>query len=175
MFLRRFSDLVASSGAALPGGKPIGRAAALGRLPFVFGGLVAPASGHEGFDGFVAQGADYRRAVATEEIRNVMLNFVECEYGDGLVCLRLDEGYGTYFHDSSRFGEHPGFLAQTCREADGRWGWDAADGAPHTHNTRADVWMVYPNAPDNLNAGDRIDYEAPRSVRDCQSFAESTE
>ena len=52
---------------------------------------------------------------------------------------------------------------------------DAADGAPHTHNTRADVWMVYPNAPDNLNAGDRIDYESTRSVRDCQSFAESTE
>ena len=115
VFLRRFSDLVASSGAASPGGKPIGSAAALGRLPFVFGGLVDTASGHEGFDGFVAQVAYYRRAVATEEIRNVMLNFAECEYGDGLVCLRLDEGYGTYFHDSSRFGEHPGFRADVPR------------------------------------------------------------
>ena len=83
VFLRRFTDIVASSGAASPGGKPIGSAAALGRLPFVFGGLVDTASGHEGFDGFVAQVAYYRRAVATEEIRNVMLNFAECEYGDG--------------------------------------------------------------------------------------------
>ena len=144
VFLRRFSDIVASSGAASPGGKPIGSAAALGRLPFVFGGLVDTASGHEGFDGFVAQVAYYRRAVATEEIRNVMLNFAECEYGDGLVCLRLDEGYGSNFGDSSRFGEHPGFLAQTCHEATGRWGWDAVDGTPHAKNTRADVWSVYP-------------------------------
>ena len=145
----------------------------------MFGGLVDTTSGHEGFDGFVAQVAYYRRAVATEEIRNVMLNFAECEYGDGLVCLRLDEGYGSNFGDSSRFGEYPGFLAQTCREAPGRWGWDAVDGTPHRQEYARRRVDGVPKGGSRLAAGSQachgVEYEGAQRAARRQQFAESAE